>query len=202
MYTSCTCIHLRDSLDRGSLLYLKPGTPVTGKYKYLPIKRRGTFEAHNTFIRLSGRWPWAIENIIRQYGDVVRIAPNELVFLTPQAFHDIYSPANRGLEHFRKTDFQNRGANLGGIVWEEDPMKHREVARKVSPAFGARSIRKFEPLMHKHMDHFIERMKQLDDREEGVNLVDWTHWVAWDTSQDISWCEETHCMRNGTSASS
>lgn len=87
-----------------------------------------------------------MEDIIRKYGDVVRIAPNELVFFTPQAFHDIYSPANRGLEVFRKTDFQNRGANLGGIVREEDPVKHREVARKVLPAYGARSLARYEVL--------------------------------------------------------
>ncbi|KAJ4388091.1 hypothetical protein N0V93_008696 [Gnomoniopsis smithogilvyi] len=146
---------------------------------------------------LSGRWPWAIEDVLHKYGDVVRIAPNELVFFTPQALHDIYSPARRGLEIFRKTDFQNRGANLGGIIWEEDPVKHHEVARKLFPAFGLRSIRGFEPLMHKHIDYFIERMKQLGTQREGVNLVDWTHWVAWDTSQDIAWCEETHCMRDG-----
>ncbi|KAH6696657.1 hypothetical protein BKA61DRAFT_741584, partial [Leptodontidium sp. MPI-SDFR-AT-0119] len=34
---------------------------------------------------LSERYPWAIENALRNYGDVVRIAPNELVFVTPQA---------------------------------------------------------------------------------------------------------------------
>ncbi len=32
-----------------------------------------------------GRYPWAIENALKKYGDVVRIAPNELVFITPQA---------------------------------------------------------------------------------------------------------------------
>lgn len=36
--------------------------------------------------RLSGRYPWAIEDALRKYGDVVRIAPNDLVFFTPQAF--------------------------------------------------------------------------------------------------------------------
>lgn len=132
----------------------------------------------DVFTRLSGRWPWAMEDVIRQYGDVVRIAPNELVFYTPQAFHDIYLPAHRDLETFRKTDFQNRGANLGGIIWEEDPVKHYEVARKVFPAFGPRSIRNFEPLMHKHMDYFVERMKTIGSQHEGVNLADWTHWVA------------------------
>ncbi|XXH01893.1 hypothetical protein Hte_008255 [Hypoxylon texense] len=144
--------------------------------------------------RLSGRYPWAIEDAIRNYGDVVRVAPNELVFYTPQAFQDIYSPAHRGLEIFRKTDFQNRGANLGGIIWEEDPVKHHEVARKLLPAYSPRSIRSLEPLIHKHLNYFVERMEQLGTRHEGVNLVDWTHWVAWDTSQDIAWCEETGSM--------
>ena len=36
--------------------------------------------------RFSGRYPWAIEDALHKYGDVVRIAPNELVFFTPQAF--------------------------------------------------------------------------------------------------------------------
>ena len=40
----------------------------------------------NASARFSGRYPWAIEDVLRQYGDVVRIAPNELVFFTPQAF--------------------------------------------------------------------------------------------------------------------
>ncbi|EMR67655.1 putative isotrichodermin c-15 hydroxylase protein [Eutypa lata UCREL1] len=48
--------------------------------------------------------------------------------------------------------------------------------------------------MHKHMNYFVKRMEQLGARQEGVNLVDWTHWVAWDTSQDIAWCEETRSM--------
>lgn len=130
---------------------------------------------------------------------MVRIAPNELVFFTPQAFHDIYSPAHRGLEVFRKTDFQDRGANLGGIIWEEDPVRHREVARKLFPAYSPRSLRTLEPLMHKHMDYFVERMKQVGARRGGVNLVDCTHWLAWDVSQDIAWSEETLCMRTGMS---
>lgn len=119
----------------------------------------------------------------------------------PQALHDIYSPAHRGLEVSTKTDFNNRGANLGGIIWEEDPVTHYEVARKLFHAFSPRSIRTFEPLMHKHMDYFIERMKQLSARQ-GVNLDHWTHWVAWDTSQDVVWSEETLCLRSGMSSRS
>ena len=36
--------------------------------------------------RFLGRYPWAVEDTLHKYGDVVRIAPNELCFFTPQAF--------------------------------------------------------------------------------------------------------------------
>ncbi|KAK7993583.1 hypothetical protein PG989_006964 [Apiospora arundinis] len=88
--------------------------------------------------RFSGRWPWAVERALRDYGSAVRIAPNELAFFTPQAFTDIYLPQHKNMEDFVKTDFQNRGKNLGGLTWEEDPVRHREVARQMAPAFSSR----------------------------------------------------------------
>ncbi|KAF1997558.1 hypothetical protein P154DRAFT_605488 [Amniculicola lignicola CBS 123094] len=38
-----------------------------------------------SYYRFTGKYLWAVENALRRYGDVVRIAPNELVFVTPQA---------------------------------------------------------------------------------------------------------------------
>lgn len=109
---------------------------------------------------------------------------------------DIYSPHQKNLEIFIKTDFNDRGKDLGGIVWEEDPVRHREVARKVKPAFSKRSIRAMEPLVHASMDYFVERMKELGEAPGGVGLVDWTNWLAMDISADLSWSENMHQMRN------
>ncbi|KAI1779231.1 cytochrome P450 [Hypoxylon cercidicola] len=143
---------------------------------------------------LSGRYPWAIEDALRKYGPVVRIAPNELVFFTPQAFTDIYLPHQKNLETFVKTNFQNRGKDLGGIIWEEDPVRHREVARKLSPAFSSRSTRNMEPLVHKYMDYFIMKMKELGP--DGVFLVQWTNWLAMDLSADLSWNAKMNQMKD------
>lgn len=44
------------------------------------------FPKPNALPRFSGRYPWAIESALYKYGDVLRIAPNELCFFTPQAF--------------------------------------------------------------------------------------------------------------------
>ncbi|CAD6445013.1 0d1a82da-c749-4a9f-8809-8d4678e8d6f1 [Sclerotinia trifoliorum] len=144
---------------------------------------------------LSGRYPWPIEDALLKYGDVVRIAPNELVFLTPQAFYDIYRPQEKRLEVFIKTDLQNRGEDVGGLIFEADPVKHREAARKPSPALSNRSIRAMEPVIHEHMDYFVERMKEFGDCDEGVRIVQWTNWLAMDLSTDLSWNEKMNQMK-------
>ena len=148
---------------------------------------------------LSGRWPWAVESALRRYGPrAVRIAPNELAFFTPQAFTDIYAPQHKNLEDFVKTDFQNRGKGLGGLIWEEDPVRHRSVARQIAPAFGSRFLRTLEPVVHKYMDYFVMRMKELSANQKttGVPLVRWTNWLAMDMAADLAWNEKMHQMRD------
>lgn len=184
---------------------------ITGKlrarYSTFPVRS----DAHSRF---SGRYPWAIEDALRKYGDVLRIAPNELVFFTPQAFlgkysiltsqqftdkpSDIYSPHQRNLEVFVKTNFQNRGKDLGGIAWEEDPVRHREVAKKLSSAFSNRSIKALEPVAHEYMDYFVAEMKKLGSEPTGVGLMEWTNWLAMDQAADMAWNEKLHQMRDRT----
>jgi cytochrome P450 len=163
--------------------------------------------------RFSGRWPWAVEDALHKYGPIVRIAPHELAFFTPQAFigtsdyrsssrilcsrvADIYSPHFKNIEDFVKTNFQNRGRDLGGLIWEEDPVRHRNVARKISPAFSSRFMRNLEPIVHKHMDYFVTRMEELGANSAGVPLVKWTNWLAMDMSADLAWNEKMHQMRD------
>ncbi|KAI1108242.1 cytochrome P450 [Nemania sp. NC0429] len=136
----------------------------------------------------------AIEDAFKKYGPVVRIAPNELAFFIPKAFTDIYSPHHKNLETFPKTDFQNRGKDLGGLIWEEDPHRHREVAKKLSPAFSSRSMRNMEPLVHEYMDYFVSTMKEMG--QNGVPLVQWTNWLAMDLSADLAWNEKMNQMRD------
>ncbi|KAL8689501.1 MAG: hypothetical protein Q9218_004840 [Villophora microphyllina] len=150
----------------------------------------------DTSPRFSGRYPWAVEDTLRKYGDVVRIAPNDLVFFTPQAFHDIYSPQVKNLEVFVKTDFQDRGKDLGGIIWEEDPVRHREVSKKLSPAFSSPTIKALEPLAHEYMDYFVAKMKEIGCQPPGIGLAEWTNWLAMDQAADMAWNEKLQQMRH------
>ncbi|KAJ3578023.1 hypothetical protein NPX13_g2538 [Xylaria arbuscula] len=108
--------------------------------------------------------------MIKKYGDVVRVAPNEIVFATSQAAIDIYNPAVRHQETWLKTDIMDFGAGDGGFIWEQDPVKRREVARKILPAFSTKAIKAKEPIVQKSIDMFITKMKAVGDDPKGVQL--------------------------------
>ena len=109
---------------------------------------------------------------------------------------DIYSLHQKYLESFRKTDFNDRGKDLGGIVWEEDPVRHRTVAKKVSHAFSSRALKDLEPVMHNYIDYFVDQMKECGAEKEGVSLLEWTHWLAMDIASDVAWNERMNQMRD------
>ncbi|KAK0705863.1 cytochrome P450 [Lasiosphaeria miniovina] len=75
-------------------------------------------------------------------------SPNEVLFYTPQAAMDIYSPAVRNQELFVKTDLMDFGAGDLGFIWESDPAKRKAMAKKILPAFSAKAIKEKEPLVH------------------------------------------------------
>ncbi|KAI0470442.1 cytochrome P450 [Xylariaceae sp. FL0804] len=148
--------------------------------------------AYNAF---TGRWPWAVADAVRTYGDVVRIAPNELVFSTPKALADIYTSHNGYLETFTKTQINNHGNDRhGGIIWEWDPVRHRQVSKQLSPAFSGRALKAKEATLHKYVDLFVSRMRENGATEQGVSLNTWINWLCVDISADMAYNREMNAL--------
>jgi cytochrome P450 len=168
-------------LDAHHLLAALPST--------FPVPRAETRRHIQSLVRIPLVFrTLALEN--REHTASVRVS-------RPQAFTDIYLPQHKNLEDFVKTDFNNRGKDLGGIIWEEDPVRHRSVAKKIAPAFSSRFLRSLEPVVHEHMDYFVARMREMsDENAAGVPLVRWTNWLAMDMAADVAWNEKMHQMRD------
>ncbi|KAF2994233.1 hypothetical protein E8E14_002850 [Neopestalotiopsis sp. 37M] len=149
----------------------------------------------------TGKCPWAVARALKKYGDVVRVAPNELVFITPQAFSgmdptrdlwkmslkrfnaksvnaDIYDTHTLGREHFPKTNFLDLGLGDHGLSWEMDPERHHAKAKKLAPAFSTKALKAKEATMHKYTDAF------------------WTDWFAMDAATDLAYSREMHHLRD------
>lgn len=72
------------------------------------------------------------------------------------------------MEHLTRTDWLDLGEGEDGINWERDPVKHRDTRKKLSPSFSVRSLKAKEPTLHKHVDYFVARTKEIG--QGGVEL--------------------------------
>ncbi|KAK3369914.1 cytochrome P450 [Podospora didyma] len=172
-------------------LYFHPAARIPGP------KLSGASYVVYAYHWIRGRYPWYQEKLLHQYGDVVRVAPNEVVFFRPQAAMDIYSPAVKNLELFRKTDAMDFGAGDLGYLWETDPVKRKAVAKKILPAFSSKAIRDKEPVVHRYLDFFVEKMKEVGGGSEGALMNDWLMWLGCDMGADLAYSREFNQMRDG-----
>lgn len=98
-----------------------------------------------------------------------------------QGYADIYGSHEKFLESFPKTQINNHGNDEhGGLIWEWDPVRHRQVAKQLSPAFSGRALKAKEPTIHKYVDLFVERMEALGSGSngKGVSLPTWINWIV------------------------
>lgn len=82
------------------------------------------------------------------------------------------------MEAFVKTDFEDLGEGEGGISAETDPLKHREVAKKMAPAFSMRNFKAKESTLQKYVDLFVDRMKELGSSKRGIEMRRWADWLS------------------------
>jgi hypothetical protein len=114
---------------------------------------------------------------------------------------DLYGSHNKNIELFPKTQINNHGNDEhGGLIWEWDPVRHRQVAKKLSPAFSGRALRAKEPTLYKYIDQFVERMKDFGSADQGVSLPTWVSWVCVDISADMAYNREMNALKDSKSA--
>ncbi|OTA59691.1 cytochrome P450 [Hypoxylon sp. EC38] len=129
-------------------------------------------------------------------GDVVRIAPNELAFGNPRAAVDIYSSRDKSLETFVKTDIHDFAKEKdGGLIWQQDPVKHRKIAKQVAPAFSQKAIRATDLVIHHYVDLFVNGMKEIGNTQGGISLPNWIQWLAIDIAAEMAYSHRVDCMK-------
>jgi hypothetical protein len=118
------------------------------------------------------------------------------VILIPLIETDIYLAQEKNLELFVQVDYDALDTGDNGISGEPNPVKHREVAKKLAPAFSLRNFKAKEDTIHKHIDLFIHQMKKVGTESQVVDLQRWTDWLALDLSADMTYGREMGQMQD------
>ncbi|KAJ3544836.1 hypothetical protein NM208_g1879 [Fusarium decemcellulare] len=140
----------------------------------------------------------AMQEIHEKYGPVVRIAPNNLSFINPQAWKDIYShKKTRAQEMIKDPEFYVRNPDAPHIV-NGNHEEHARYRRLYSPGFSARSLREQEPLIQNYVNLFIKGLgRACEHGEAPVDMVQWFNFVTFDIIGDLAFGEPFGCLENG-----
>jgi hypothetical protein len=109
---------------------------------------------------------------------------------------DIYLAQEKNFELFVQVSYDALDTGDNGISGEPNPTKHREIAKKLAPAFNKRNLKAKETTVHKHIDLFSNKMRQIGTREQRAESQQWTDWLALDLSADLTYGRDMGQMRD------
>ena len=116
-----------------------------------------------------------------KYGDVVRLAPNELSFTNPQAWQDIYShrPGHRSMP--MNQIWQGKSANGASSIVDANVEDHARIRKALAPAFSEKSVREQQHTLQHYIDQFILKLQQrMCDGKLVVDLTDFFTFLTFD----------------------
>lgn len=140
----------------------------------------------------------ALHELHEKYGPIVRIAPNNISFINPQAWKDIYAhKKSREQEMIKDPEFYVRNPDAPTIV-NGNHEEHARYRRLYSPGFSARSLREQEPLIQTYVTMFIDGLtRACENGESAMDMVQWFNFVTFDIIGDLAFGEPFGCLEHG-----
>ncbi|KAF5483981.1 Cytochrome P450 monooxygenase BOA3 [Colletotrichum fructicola] len=146
----------------------------------------------------SGRHPFIMEKTHLKYGEVVRIAPNELSFATVPAYRDIYGHTMKGKRPFYKTSWYQTTGDQPDIVTVLDPQEHTRQRRYLAHAFSAKALHDQEVVIHRYVDLFLAQLGRIGCAGgPGINMEEAFTWLTFDIIGDLTFGESFDAVGQG-----
>ncbi|KAL1984736.1 hypothetical protein VTN96DRAFT_8769 [Rasamsonia emersonii] len=136
---------------------------------------------------LNGDLIFWVQDLHSRYGEVIRIAPDELSYSTGEAWKDIYQQLT--LKDLR---FYGR-AHLNNIpdIIRADNADHARFRRNFSRAFSDRALREQEALIRQYVDLLVHKLDAVarEDPKTKVDLVRMYNFTTFDVMGDLTFGE-------------
>ena len=125
--------------------------------------------------------------------DVVRISPDELSFIAPSAWQDIYG-LRSGHDEFPKDSSVFTG--LVNMLTANNA-DHSRFRRLLSHGFSDKALREQESLILTYVHNLMSGLKQQANASKGkANLGDWFNYTTFDVISDLSFGAPFDCLKN------
>ncbi|RYP29493.1 hypothetical protein DL767_006683 [Monosporascus sp. MG133] len=163
-------------------LFLHPLRKIPG-----PISHRMS-NAPRAYYNLRGKLSFHVADLHAKYGNVVRIGPDTLAFLSPEAWKDIYGHKAHGEQEFPKYQpgYRPVESMLKSII-HVDREEHAFLRRQLAHGFSERSMHGQEPIIGAYVDKLIERLREnAVAGKNPLNMREWLNWTTFDVIGDLA----------------
>lgn len=162
------------------------------------VNRFSSVSRHIAIFR--GKHVHIIAALHLKYGPVVRFGPNEVSYITSQAWKDIYGHGRADVFIKDNSFLGVRPHDIEVIMTLQDHKEHARVRRAFNPAFSERAAREQETVLTNYADQMVWRMGE-NAKNSGafsrVNLADKFTFAAFDAIADLSFGEPLHLLDRG-----
>ncbi|EGU72734.1 hypothetical protein FOXB_16756 [Fusarium oxysporum f. sp. conglutinans Fo5176] len=145
-----------------------------------------------------GRYPFVMKQVHDKYGDVVRIAPNELSFQSPVAYKDIYARASKEAQFLKSEVLYSThpSAARPNIVFSRDPQDHRQQRNEISHAFSGKSLSEAQVVIEDYTELFVTQLVEKGGpKTEGVDVSVVYNWLTFDIIGHLTFGESFDCVK-------
>ncbi|OGM45572.1 cytochrome P450 monooxygenase [Aspergillus bombycis] len=146
----------------------------------------------------NGSLPFAIHELHVKYGDVVRVAPNELSYIHPDGWNEIYGHRPGKLEILKDPSFYSSTLSGPEGVFRAPRDRHGYLRRQMSHGFSEKSMREQEDTIRHYADLMISYLStQANGQKE--NVVDFTRWYnyfTFDVMGQLVFGESFNCLQS------
>lgn len=155
---------------------------------------------------ICGRYAQRLKKLHDQYGDVVRVAPDELSFIDDDAWKVIYGTRTGHGQKAKDYRFYPPTAGKGASIIQSNDQDHSRFRRLLSHAFSDSSLRSQEPIIKGYVDLLIQRLHEnstpaeekgmTNSEAKPLNLVAWYNFATFDIIGDLAFGEPFDCLKN------
>lgn len=128
----------------------------------------------------TGTAPESYREVHKQYGKIVRIAPNHVSISDPAEIPNIYGLGSKYLKssfYSTLTPFYE-GRVMDSMFTERDPVAHKALKTPVAQLFSMTNMRNYEPYADECTSIFEAAMRDLQGQT--IDLAVWLQWYAFD----------------------
>ncbi|KAJ8112608.1 hypothetical protein ONZ43_g5358 [Nemania bipapillata] len=146
-----------------------------------------------------GRTPTDLLNVHNQYGPVVRIGPNELSYIDPLQWREIYGYKARGEAEFPKDHRYHAALKGDPVILNADREYHGYIRKLLAHGFSEKSLREQEPVLKEYIDTLIHKLhKECQNGEQPLNIATWYNFLIFDFVGALTFGESFNCLNSGT----